>query len=139
MIYSLNDVQIIEIPTVVAERGDLSALVLPELIPFEVKRVFIVHHVSNLEVRGEHAHRQCWQFLIAAAGSITVDVLDGTSQKTYLLDNPSKGLLIPPSIWGTQYNFSSDGSLLVLASHKFEKEDYIHNFEEFLEYRKINS
>ena len=112
---------------------------MPEIIPFEVKRVFLVHHVSDLEIRGEHAHKKCWQFLIAAAGSITVDVTDGRIKETYILDRPDKGLLIPPLTWGTQYNYSSDGSLLVLASERFDPEDYLHNFEEFLHYRETNS
>jgi hypothetical protein len=127
------------LPTVQAARGDLTALELPQIVPFEVKRIFLVHHVSDLEIRGEHAHKKCWQFLIAAAGSITVDVTDGKIKETFLLDSPAQGLLIPPLVWGTQYNYSSDGSLLVLASEKFDPEDYLHNFEEFLNYRETNS
>ena len=135
----VQGVELVSLPTVQAERGDLTALELPKIVPFEVKRIFLVHHVSDLEIRGEHAHKKCWQFLIAAAGSITVDVTDGKIKETFLLDNPAQGLLIPPLVWGTQYNYSSDGSLLVLASEKFDPEDYLHNFEEFLNYRETNS
>ena len=135
----VQGVKLVSLPTVQAARGDLTALELPQIVPFEVKRIFLVHHVSDLEIRGEHAHKKCWQFLIAAAGSITVDVTDGKIKETFLLDNPAQGLLIPPLVWGTQYNYSSDGSLLVLASEKFDPEDYLHNFEEFLHYRKTNS
>ena len=135
----VQGVKLVSLPTVQAARGDLTALELPQIVPYEVKRIFLVHHVSDLEIRGEHAHKKCWQFLIAASGSITVDVTDGKIKETFLLDNPAQGLLIPPLIWGTQYNYSSDGSLLVLASEKFDPEDYLHNFEEFLEYRELNS
>ena len=135
----VQGVKLVSLPTVQAARGDLTALELPQIVPFEVKRIFLVHHVSDLEIRGEHAHKKCWQFLIAAAGSITVDVTDGKIKETFLLNNPDQGLLIPPLVWGTQYNYSSDGSLLVLASEKFDPEDYLHNFEEFLEYRELNS
>ena len=135
----VKGVKLVSLPTVQAARGDLTALELPQIVPYEVKRIFLVHHVSDLEIRGEHAHKKCWQFLIAAAGSITVDVTDGKIKETFLLDNPAQGLLIPPLVWGTQYNYSSDGSLLVLASEKFDPEDYLHNFEEFLEYRELNS
>ena len=135
----VQGVKLVSLPTVQAARGDLTALELPQIVPYEVKRIFLVHHVSDLEIRGEHAHKKCWQFLIAASGSITVDVTDGKIKETFLLDNPGQGLLIPPLIWGTQYNYSSDGSLLVLASEKFDPEDYLHNFEEFLEYRELNS
>ena len=105
----VQGVKLVSLPTVQAARGDLTALELPQIVPFEVKRIFLVHHVSDLEIRGEHAHKKCWQFLIAAAGSITVDVTDGKIQETFLLDNPAQGLLIPPLVWGTQYNYSSDG------------------------------
>jgi hypothetical protein len=135
----VQGVKLVSLPTVQAARGDLTALELPQIIPYEVKRIFLVHHVSDLEIRGEHAHKKCWQFLIAAAGSITVDVTDGKFKETFLLNNPAQGLLIPPLVWGTQYNYSSGGSLLVLASEKFDPEDYLHNFEEFLEYRELNS
>ena len=135
----VQGVKLVSLPTVQAARGDLTALELPQIVPFEVKRIFLVHHVSDVEIRGEHAHKICWQFLIAAAGSITVDVTDGKIKETYLLNNPTQGLVIPPLVWGTQYNYSTDGSLLVLASEKFDPEDYLHNFEEFLEYRETNS
>lgn len=135
----VEGVELVNLPTVQAARGDLTALELPQIVPFEVKRIFLVHHVSDFEIRGEHAHKKCWQFLIAAAGSITVDVTDGKVKETFLLDNPAQGLLIPPLVWGTQYNYSTDGSLLVLASEKFDPKDYLHNFEEFLSYRRTNS
>jgi UDP-2-acetamido-3-amino-2,3-dideoxy-glucuronate N-acetyltransferase len=135
----VQGVELVSLPTVQAARGNLTALELPEIVPFEVKRIFLVHHVSDLEIRGEHAHKICWQFLIAASGSITVDVTDGEIEETFLLDNPVQGLLIPPLVWGTQYNYSSNGSLLVLASEKFDSEDYLHNFEEFMIYKRTNS
>jgi hypothetical protein len=135
----VQGVKLVSLPTVQAARGDLTALELPQIVPYEVKRIFLVHHVSDFEIRGEHAHKKCWQFLIATAGSITVDVTDGKFKETFLLNNPAQGLLIPPLVWGTQYNYSSGGSLLVLASEKFDPEDYLHNFEEFLEYRELNS
>jgi dTDP-4-dehydrorhamnose 3,5-epimerase-like enzyme len=133
---NISEVKLINLPTVQAARGDLTALELPKIIPFPVKRIFLVHHVSDFEVRGEHAHKKCWQFLIAAAGSITVDVNDGEVTETFLLNEPTKGLLIPPLIWGTQYNYSPDGSLLVLASEEFDPDDYLHNYDEFRKYRK---
>ena len=92
----VQGVKLVSLPTVQAARGDLTALELPQIVPYEVKRIFLVHHVSDLEIRGEHAHKKCWQFLIAAAGSITVDVTDGKIKDTFLLDNPAQGLLIPP-------------------------------------------
>jgi hypothetical protein len=65
-----------------------------------------------------------------------VDLSDGEVQRTFTLDSPEKGLLIPPLIWGTQYNFTADAALLVLASEAFDAEDYLHDFEDFKAYRK---
>ena len=132
----LEGVMLISFPTVLAERGNLTALELPEVVPFNVKRIFLVHKVSNTEIRGEHAHKNCWQLLLATTGSVMVDVTDGELKESYQLDSPEEGLLIPPLIWGTQYNFSANAALLVLASEAFDAGDYIHNFEDFKAYRK---
>ena len=132
----INDVKLISIHTVEAERGNLSALELPNLIPFEVKRIFLVYDVEDSEIRGEHAHKLCWQFLIASSGSVDVEVFDGIDRQIYNLNSPDKGLLIPPMIWGTQFNYSSQGVLLVLASDPFDPNDYIHNVNDFIKLKK---
>jgi hypothetical protein len=75
----VSDVKLITIHTVKAARGNLSAIELPETLPFQVKRIFLVHGVENTEIRGEHAHKICWQFLIASSGSVDVEVFDGIS------------------------------------------------------------
>ena len=134
----LEGVDFISFPTVQAVRGNLTALELPDVVPFEVRRIFLVHHVSNSEVRGEHAHKKCWQLLISTTGKVMVDLSDGEMNKTFILDTPEKGLLIPPLIWGTQYNFSTNAALLVLASEAFDPDDYLHNFQEFKDFRRNN-
>jgi hypothetical protein len=132
----VSDVKLITIHTVKAARGNLSAIELPETLPFQVKRIFLVHGVENTEIRGEHAHKICWQFLIASSGSVDVEVFDGITKKIFNLNSPDKGLLIPPMIWGTQFNYSSNGVLLVLASDPFDPDDYIHNLEDFIDLKK---
>jgi dTDP-4-dehydrorhamnose 3,5-epimerase-like enzyme len=134
----LEGVRLISLPTVQAARGNLTALELPELVPFEVRRIFLVHRVSNSEVRGEHAHKKCWQLLISTTGTVMVDLSDGEVNETFILDSPERGLLIPPLIWGTQYNFSTNATLLVLASEAFDPDDYLHNFQEFKDFRREN-
>jgi hypothetical protein len=74
--------------------------------------------------------------LIATTGSVVVDVTDGELKETHKLVSPNKGLLIPPLIWGTQYKYSTNAALLVLASKAFDPDDYIHDFEEFKIFRK---
>jgi dTDP-4-dehydrorhamnose 3,5-epimerase-like enzyme len=92
-----------------------------------------VYDVESKEVRGEHAHKQCHQFLICVNGSCSVVVDDGTKRQEILLDRPGLGLYIPPMIWATQYKHSPDAVLLVFASEIYDPEDYIRDYQEFLD------
>lgn len=112
-------------------RGDLLPIDLPGDLPFVPQRVFFVHGVPSKEVRGEHAHRQCEQFLICISGSVSCIVDDGTTRHEYVLDDPSMGLHMPPMTWGTQYDYSADAVLVVFASRPYEDADYIRDYEEF--------
>lgn len=114
-------------------RGNLAALEFDSQCPFTPKRLFLVHGVPNKSVRGEHAHFKCHQFLIAATGSVTVSVDDGKSRGSIVLDSPSIGLYIPPLIWGSQYQFSNDAALIVLASHNYDDADYIRDYSAYLQ------
>ncbi|MHA6513096.1 WxcM-like domain-containing protein [Tessaracoccus sp. Z1128] len=96
-------------------RGSLSALDFSE-IPFTPQRFFSVYAVPSADVRGQHAHRRCHQFLVCLAGHVTCLVDDGQRRSTYLLDNPSRGLYMPPMTWGSQFKYSPDAVLGVFAS-----------------------
>lgn len=104
-------------------------------IPFEPKRFFVVYDVPTIEARGAHAHKACEQFLICLRGSVRAVVDDGTNREEYELDRPDRGLYLPPMIWGTQYRYSGDAVLLVLASHPYDIDDYVRNYEDFLKLR----
>jgi acetyltransferase-like isoleucine patch superfamily enzyme len=113
-------------------RGDLSVGEYTRDVPFTPKRFFTVFNVPTQEVRGEHAHLACHQFLICVHGSCRVLMDDGESRRELTLDRPNLGVYMPPLIWGTQYRFSSDAVLLVFASHPYEPEDYIRTYDDFL-------
>jgi len=114
-------------------RGSLTAGELPsEGVPFTPQRWFLVYDVPSREVRGEHAHRVCHQFLICVAGKVSVAVDDGAKRGEVVLDKPSVGIYIPPLVWGTQYRYEGDAVLLVLASHSYDANDYIREYDEFL-------
>lgn len=117
--------------TITDTRGGLLPLDLPGDLPFVPQRVFFVHGVPSKEVRGEHAHRRCEQFLICLTGSVSCIVDDGSTRREYTLDDPSKALHMPPMTWGTQYNYSEDAVLAVFASRPYEDADYIRDYEEF--------
>ena len=120
-------------------RGSLSAGEFLSQIPFVPKRYFMVFDVPGRDVRGEHAHRQCHQFLVCARGSLSVVVDDGTSSEEVVLDEPNLGLYVPPMIWAVQYKYSSDALLLVFASDHYDPDDYIRDYDEFLSLLARNS
>lgn len=112
-------------------RGSLAAAEFPAEIPFLPARCFFVFDVPGKDVRGEHAHRQCHQFLICARGSVSVLVDDGVHSEEIALDRPDFGLHVPPMTWAVQFKYSADALLLVLASDLYDPGDYIRDYEEF--------
>jgi dTDP-4-dehydrorhamnose 3,5-epimerase-like enzyme len=94
----------------------------------------MVYDVPSLEVRGEHAHRTCEEFLVCASGRVTVGVDDGRGRDEYVLDSRSLGLYVPPGIWTIQYQYSDEAVLVVAASHPYDPEDYIRDYGEFLKF-----
>jgi UDP-2-acetamido-3-amino-2,3-dideoxy-glucuronate N-acetyltransferase len=113
-------------------RGNLSVGEFERSVPFTPKRYFLVFNVPSVETRGEHAHRQCKQFLVCVKGSCSVVADDGQSREEFLLDKPNLGLYLPPMTWGIQYRYSADAVLLVFASEYYEKDDYIRDYAEFM-------
>lgn len=113
-------------------RGALSVIDFEADLPFLPRRSFSVFDVPSQETRGEHAHRRCHQFLICVHGSVRVLADDGKHREEFTLDSPSLGLHLPPMIWGTQYRYSSDAVLLVFASEKYDANEYIRDYAEFL-------
>lgn len=113
-------------------RGNLAAGDFEKELPFQPKRHFLVFGVPGREVRGEHAHHKCHQFLIAPHGSVAVVADDGAARREVLLDHPSLGFYLPPLTWGIQYKYSADAVLLVFASNPYDPNDYIRDYDEFL-------
>ncbi len=114
-------------------RGKLSAGEFEKNIPFAPLRYFLVNDVPQGEVRGEHGHHNCKQFLICVSGSCEVVTNNGLQESTTTLDGINKGLYIPQMVWGIQHKYSSDGVLLVFASEHYDEADYIRNFDTFLD------
>ncbi|WP_067175691.1 WxcM-like domain-containing protein [Microtetraspora niveoalba] len=112
-------------------RGELSVGEFERELPFVPKRYFLVFNVPSMEVRGEHAHRRCEQFLICVRGSCGVLLDDGRNRREVTLDRPSRGVYMPAMIWGTQYRYSPDAVLLVFASDYYDPDDYIRSYDEF--------
>src|SRR5690348_4478293 len=117
------------------DRGKLSFGEIGAQLPFAPKRYFLVYDVSPGAVRGGHAHRRCGQFLVAVSGCVVVVTDDGSKREEHRLDQPDRGLHIPPGIWGEQRYLGGDARLLVLASEPYDRDEYISDYEEFLEFK----
>ena len=120
-------------PQVEDMRGVLAVAELGKGLPFQPKRIFFVYGVPSAEVRGEHAHRTCHQFLICVHGSVSVLVDDGRAREHFELDSRLLGLHVPPRVWASQFRYSPDAVLLVAASEPYDPSDYVRDYDEFLE------
>lgn len=124
--------QLIAIPKIEDPRGNLS-VIEKNVLPFEMKRVYYLYDVPAGAERGGHAHIQQRECLIALSGSFDVILNDGKTEKIITLNKPFEGLLINEGIWRELKNFSSSSICLVVASDVFEEEDYIRDFQAFLD------
>lgn len=113
-------------------RGALTVGEVDKELPFRPRRYFLVFDVPSQELRGEHAHRTCHQFLLCVHGSCNLLLDDGMSRCEVTLDRPDLGVHMPPMIWGTQYRYSPDAVLLVFASEPYDPGDYIRTYDDFL-------
>ena len=120
------------LPQVDDLRGNLSFGEIGEQVPFAVKRYFVVYGVPSKNIRGEHAHRALHQFLICVHGRCHVVADDGMNRQEFVLDRPSLGLHIPPMVWASQYKYSEDAVMLVLASENYDPAGYIRDYSEFV-------
>lgn len=113
------------------ERGHLTYIEQSEDVPIGIERVYYIYDAPGDCVRGEHAHVELEQVMIAVAGSFEVLVDDGEDQTEVTLDQPDKGLYLSRMTWREMYGFSENAVCLVLASEPYDEEDYIHEYEEF--------
>jgi len=132
---TIYDCSIIKVPKVSNRTGNISIVEGLKNLPFEPKRIFYIYDIPAGEARGAHSHKECHQFIIAASGSFEISLDDGVNKKTVALNRPFYGLHIPPGIWAHELNFSSGSICLVLASEKYNANEYIRNYTEFLTYK----
>ncbi|MDA9981309.1 WxcM-like domain-containing protein [Gammaproteobacteria bacterium] len=131
---SVSGVTLHRLPLIEDLRGTLTVGHFEREVPFNPKRYFVVFDVPPHDLRGEHAHKECSQFMICMKGAISVAVDDGANREETRLDSPHLGLYMSPMIWGSQFKQTPDAVLLVFASHDYDPDDYIRDYEEFLAY-----
>jgi len=132
---TVYDCSIVELPRMENRAGNITPIENYKNIPFAVKRIFYLYDIPGGKDRGAHAHKECHQFLIAGSGSYEIEMDDGINRRTVTLNRPYYGLHIPPGIWAAEKSFSSGAICLVLASHKYDAEDYIRDYELFLKFK----
>ena len=132
---SVFNCSVVELKSLKNRSGNITPIENHVDIPFEVKRVFYLYDIPGGENRGAHAHKECHQFIIAASGSFEVQMDDGKVKKTVMLNQPFRGLHIPPGIWASEVNFSSGAICLVMASHPYNENDYIRDYKEYENWR----
>lgn len=128
--------RIIDLPKIMDDRGNLSFAEQMNHIPFEIQRTYWIYDVPGGESRGGHAFINTEEFIIALSGSFDVIVDDGTQKWKFTLNRSYYGLYIPKGTWREIINFSTNSLALEFASTKYNTEDYIRDYNEFLELKK---
>ncbi|MBE5822590.1 MAG: WxcM-like domain-containing protein [Butyrivibrio sp.] len=118
------------------ERGQLVSLEEHNDIPFSIKRVYFMYDTVDNVVRGRHAHKNLQQILFCVHGSCKVRLDNGKEKKVVPLEKPYEGLYIANYMWREMFDFSEDAVLMVLASELYNEDDYIRDYDEFLEFVK---
>lgn len=127
--FTIADCKVIDIPTFTDERGAIS--VLDKELPFQVRRVFWLHHIKDGKDRGAHALLDSSEIMVAVHGSFVVDLDDTVNQTSIVLDSPDKGLMIRPGVWFRTHSYQDDGVSLILAEEEYARDKYTYDFEEF--------
>ncbi len=123
-----------------AENGKLVVIEGLKDIPFDIKRIFYIYGTKNNIVRGQHANAKSEFMLINVKGKSKVKLIyPNATEVVYDLDAPNKGVYIPNGVWKDMYDFSDDSILLVLASEYYDSQEYISDFNEYLDSNKMEN
>ena len=133
---TIEDCRIVELGKHHGATGNLTVIENGKVENFDTQRVFFIYDIPGGVSRGGHSHKTLRELIIATSGSFEVYVNDGKNERSFLLNHPSKALLLPAGVWEELRNFSSGAVALVLASIPYSPEDYIRNFDEFIKYKQ---
>ncbi len=132
---SISEIKLINLPKFEDPRGNLTFIEQEKHIPFKIKRVYWIYDVPGGQVRGGHAFKQQQELIVALSGSFDVIVEDGKLQQTFSLNRSYYGLYVPSLIWRQMQNFSTNSLALVLSSTPYNNEDYILDYNKFLNHK----
>ena len=132
---SVYDCVILPLSKIHNRAGNITIVEGKKNIPFDVRRIYYLYDIPGGEDRGGHAHKELYQLIVAASGSFNVLLNDGQNKKIVTLNRPDYGVLVVPGIWRELFEFSSGAICLVLASQKYDQEDYIRQYDQFVDFR----
>ena len=137
MISSIYDCVVLPLNKIHNRAGNITILEGKLNVPFDIKRIYYLYDIPGGEARGGHAHKELFQLIVAASGAFDVLLDDGVNKKVVTLNRPDYGLFIVPGIWRELYEFSSGAVCLVLASQKFDEDDYLREYDNFIFYKNV--
>lgn len=129
---TIEKCKILELPRIQDPRGNLTFIEGSTHVPFDIQRIYYLYDVPGGAERGGHAHKALHQLIIAIAGSFDVHMDDGTEKKVFQLNRSFQGLYVCPMMWRELKNFSSGAVCMVVASEKYDEDDYYRDYSEFL-------
>ena len=129
---SIDDCRMIDLPKISDPRGNLTFVEGSQHIPFDIQRVYYLYDVPGGAERGGHAHKGLQQLIIAMSGSFDVVLDDGHEKKRYHLNRSYSGLYVCPMIWRELDNFSSGSVCMVLASNRYDEDDYYRGYGDYM-------
>jgi len=121
----LENCRMIDLPKIHDPRGNLTFIEGGNHVPFDIQRVYYLYDVPGGAERGGHAHKGLHQLF-----DVVLD--DGRGKKRYHLNRSYNGLYVCPMIWRELDNFSSGSVCMVLASNRYEEDDYYRDYNEFM-------
>ena len=133
---NLNKVKLIHLPKINDKKSQMVFYSYNNVLPFKIKNSFLIKSKKYGINRGNHSHKKTSQFIICIAGKCKINITNGKNKKSYLLNNLTKGVLVPPLIWCSQEYYTQNTILLCHADRYFDEKDYIRDFNEYL--KKIN-
>jgi len=134
--FDKDNVKFIDLPKFQDLRGNLSFIEECKHIPFKIERVYWIYDVPGGQIRCGHAFKQQQEFIVALSGSFDVLVNDSMETQSFSLNRSYYGLYIPAGLWRQMKNFSTNSLALILSSTHYNSDDYIFEYNDFLNFRK---
>ena len=123
---------LVDLPKISDPRGNLTFVEAEQYIPFDIQRVYYLYDVPGGAERGGHAHKGVQQLIVAMSGSFDVVLDDGRQKRRIHLNRSYTGLYVCPMIWRELDNFSSGSVCMVLASNRYDEDDYYRDYHQYL-------